>query len=220
MKFASSVIIVSRLHILTAFALPSSLLWLTIAPQSPRPYIIPKLAGPTSFNHFPVTGNSSGGAFTLLTTDSPGTLPTLPAMGVFPHLHRTYHENFYCTKGRVGLWAATNATGDNARMLTAGDYGAVPQNTTHTFQLLEPDTMLTGVIAPGGFEKLFFHLGPMAYRAIMTPPTPSLSRTVVGTDGVLSTPLDGLEEYDVSQYQLHTSQRFRERHCSSHCAMA
>jgi len=174
MKLATSVIIVSRLHILTAF-LPSSFLWLKIAPQSPRPYIIPKLSGPTSFNHSPVIGNSSGGAFTLLTTDSPGTLPTLPAMGVFPHLHRTYHENFYCTKGRVGLWAATNATGDNARMLTAGNYGVVPQNTTHTFQLLEPDTMLTGVIAP----------------------TPSLSRTVVGTDGVLSTPLDGLEEYDV-----------------------
>ena len=173
------------------------MLWLKIAPQSPRPYIIPKLAGPTSFNHFPVTGNSSGGAFTLLSTDSPGTLPTLPAMGVFPHLHRIYHENFYCTKGRVGLWAATNATGDNARMLTAGDYGAVPQNTTHTFQLLEPDTMLTGVIAPGGFEMVFFHLGPMAYRDIMTPPTLSLSRTVVSKDGVLSTPLDGLEEYDV-----------------------
>jgi len=145
------------IHVLSTFAsttlaAPSSSLWLRETPQSPQPYIIPKLAGtsllagPNVVYRFPVTGNSSGGAFTLLTTDS----PALPGSGVFPHTHRIHHKNFYCSKGRCALWAATNATGDNARIMTAGDYGAVPQNTTHTFQLIDPDTMLTGVIAPGG----------------------------------------------------------------------
>jgi len=167
----------------------------------PQPYIIPKLAGtsllagPNVVYRFPVTGNSSGGAFTLLTTDS----PALPGSGVFLHTHRIHHENFYCSKGRCALWAATNATGDNARIMTAGDYGAVPQNMTHTFQLIDPDTMLTGVIAPGGFEKLFFFMG-QPYESSTDSPFPPLTNangSVVDKDPPPPHPVDGLEGFDV-----------------------
>lgn len=68
-----------------------------------------------------------------------------------PHIHQAHYENFFCMKGRFQLW--TEKDGDQeARLLTPGDYGAVPHNTTHTFQLLDPFTELVGVIQPGGFE--------------------------------------------------------------------
>jgi quercetin dioxygenase-like cupin family protein len=66
-------------------------------------------------------------------------------------IHEIHYENFFCLRGRFQLW--TEKYGDQqAREFTPGDYGAVPQNTTHTFQLLDPFNDLVGVIYPGGFE--------------------------------------------------------------------
>ncbi|WKT53680.1 RmlC-like jelly roll fold [Fusarium oxysporum f. sp. vasinfectum] len=44
-----------------------------------------------------------------------------------------------------------------------GDFGGVAHDTIHTFQMLDPDTMFTCVIQPGGFEALFFLGGPGSY---------------------------------------------------------
>ncbi|KAF2664921.1 RmlC-like cupin [Microthyrium microscopicum] len=90
--------------------------------------------------------------------------PESDQLGVLPHLHKTHYENFYCSKGRVQVWAQKNETGEQARVLTQGDYGGVPQNTIHTFQMTDPDTQLTGVISPGGFEKLFFTIGDPSFK--------------------------------------------------------
>jgi hypothetical protein len=61
------------------------------------------------------------------------------------------------TKGRFQLW--TEKDGDEqARLLTAGDYDAVPHNTAHTFQILDLDTKMAGVIQPGGFEYVILFL--------------------------------------------------------------
>lgn len=45
------------------------------------------------------------------------------------------------------------------RKLTAGDYGASLPNATHTFQIVESNTEMYGVIFDGGLEKMFFAIG-------------------------------------------------------------
>ncbi|KAE9392419.1 hypothetical protein BT96DRAFT_979405 [Gymnopus androsaceus JB14] len=53
---------------------------------------------------------------------------------------------------------------NEARKLTVVDYGAVPRNTTHTFQLTEPNSEMTGVIQPGS-RDLFFAIATSNYTA-------------------------------------------------------
>lgn len=122
-------------------AASTSSLWVSEVPTSPQPYAvrhygIPATAVYGQIYRFPVTGPSSDYAFTLISTASPGS----GALGVLPHTHLTHYENFFCLKGRLQLWTSDAATFENeeARLLTPGDYGAVPHNTTHTFQVLDP----------------------------------------------------------------------------------
>jgi quercetin dioxygenase-like cupin family protein len=139
-----------------------SSLYVDVAPDHVRPYVIEHYAPAQAVSvgqqvyRFPVTGLSSGGAFSVLSTSMPGS----SELGVLPHIHRTHHENFFCLKGRYQLWAE-----DQARVLEAGDFGTVPRNTTHTFQILAPDTEMIGVISPGGFEDLFFFLASANYSS-------------------------------------------------------
>jgi len=120
------------------------------------------LGGGDTWNRFPVTGNSSGGAFCIMITDGPGETGDKPSL--FPHVHKKTYENFYARKGRVQLWSQSldgflqNKSVQQTRILGPGDFGAVPPNGIHTFKLLEPDTVLTGVLVPGGFEEFFFKM--------------------------------------------------------------
>jgi quercetin dioxygenase-like cupin family protein len=103
--------------------------------------------GNTAFR-FPITASSSGGTMTLLTTNGDGS----PDVNVFPHRHVVQYENFFCSRGAVQLWTQQwNAT-QNVRKLTAGDFGASPPNVTHTFQIVEPNTEMYGVVFDGGLE--------------------------------------------------------------------
>jgi quercetin dioxygenase-like cupin family protein len=118
----------------------------------------------------PVSGNSSAGTFTILQI----TAPESTTVGVVPHIHKRFYENFYCSRGRLQLWtqqsntASTNAdTEQSTRVLTQGDFGAVTQGTIHTFQTLDPDTIFTVVIQPGGFEDLFLYRGGPSYDSPM-----------------------------------------------------
>lgn len=81
--------------------------------------------------------------------------------------------------------------------MTAGDFGSVPVSTTHTFQLLDPDTEMVGVIAPGSFEDLFFYLANknVTYES-QTPYSPS---NVSDSAGAGSSPdiITKLESFDV-----------------------
>ena len=143
---------------------PLSNLEVVAAPSEPQPYILRSYSPAQSLSigsqlyRFPVTGNSSGGAFSLVQTDAPS---GNGALGVLPHIHEVHYENFYNFKGRFQLWTQkggidSGATGylgpQESRVMLQGDFGAVPLNTTHTFQLLDPGTELMGVIVPGGFE--------------------------------------------------------------------
>ncbi|KAF2141088.1 uncharacterized protein K452DRAFT_288467 [Aplosporella prunicola CBS 121167] len=185
----------------------SGSLYVDTAPPTPRPYVLPKLSGQavsigSQIYRFAVTGNSSGGAFTLMNTHAPDS----PALGVLPHIHRRHYENFYCAKGRVNLWAARNETGHHARELSPGDYGAVPPGTTHTFQMTDPDTQLTGVIAPGGFEELFIAIGDGAYAsptgaefvpAAAPGPPPGTNNSGPGAAGPPPGMISQLQSFDV-----------------------
>lgn len=134
-----------------AQALNSSI-WVDEVPTYVRPYAIQHYSAGgcvvgQQIYRFPVTGPSSDNAFTLISTNAPGS----DSLGVLPHIHEVHYENFFNFRGRFQLW--TDKYGDQeTRVLTAGDYGAVPHNTTHTFQILDPDTEMVGVIQPGGFE--------------------------------------------------------------------
>lgn len=99
-------------------------------------------------------------------------------------------------KGRFQLWTEKDGS-ENARLLTPGDYGACPRNTTHTFQILDPDTEMVGVIAPGGFEDLFFFLADSNYTSPLdTPFVPAVSNNSAG-GGSFGSIISALESYDV-----------------------
>ena len=150
---------------LAASAASGASLWVPTTPQSVQPYALEKGGGIklAGGNTFPVTGNSSGKAFCILNTNAGG-FPGAGAGGGFPHVHRKTYENFYAVKGRVQLWGQNydsykaNTSVQQTRILGPGDLGAIPYNTIHTFSLLEPDTQLTGVLVPGGFEEFFFQM--------------------------------------------------------------
>ncbi|KIK63808.1 hypothetical protein GYMLUDRAFT_241702 [Collybiopsis luxurians FD-317 M1] len=160
---------------LPAFVVASGLLvtaanslWVAEAPSTVQPYLIERFAPAqavaigSQIYRFPVTGQASGGLFTLLSTSAPASSD----LGVLPHIHQVHFENFFCLKGGFQLWAEKSDVRVNeARKLSVGDYGAVPQNTTHTFQLTEPNSEMTGVIQPGGFEQLFFAIATSNYKA-------------------------------------------------------
>ncbi|KAG3220082.1 hypothetical protein PC129_g9154 [Phytophthora cactorum] len=168
------------------------------APEDLRAYVLPKSHGEAvkigdQIYRFSVTGPSSGGAFTLLQTSAPEST----SLGVLPHIHKTHYENFYCTRGRFQLWAESyNSTSEQqTRVLTQGDYGAVPHNTYHTFQVLDPDTQMTGVIQPGGFEVLFVALRDSYYNSSTYANfEPSHTNSSAGTN---ADTISALEEYDV-----------------------
>ncbi|KAL1619522.1 hypothetical protein SLS56_010066 [Neofusicoccum ribis] len=192
-----------------ARAAAASSLYVDEAPQYLRPYILPKMGGQAvavgaQIYRFSVTGNSSAGAFTLMQTNAPDS----SELGVLPHTHKAHYENFYCSKGRMQLWAKTNATGEQARVLTQGDYGAVPHDTIHTFQITDPDTQLTGVIQPGGFEQLFIAIGDGAYNSSTgSAYVPAASNSSSAGAGSSSGLISALESFDVYA-QLDFSPRY------------
>ena len=184
----------------TVGAAARSSLYVENAPDHVRPYVIERYSNAQAvavgqqIYRFPVTGASSGGAFSILMTSSPGS----DALGVLPHIHKAHYENFFCSKGRYQLW--TNKYGDEeARVMLPGDYGAVPRNTTHTFQVLDPDTEMLGVIQPGGFEALFFAIADSNYTSETSSPyVPSAaSGSADAGTGSSSSMISALESFDV-----------------------
>ncbi|KAK4190866.1 RmlC-like cupin [Podospora australis] len=170
-------------------------LWVDTTPQSLRPYALKKGRGIKlpGGNTFPVTGNSSGNAFCILNTNADG---SAGGAGVFPHVHKKTYENFYTVKGRVQLWGQnldtylSNSSIQQTRILGQGDIGAIPFNTIHTFSLLEPDTQLTGVLVPGGFEEFFFNRN--------VSPSPPIPGSGSGGGGGDETPLPGAGGFNIS----------------------
>lgn len=80
-----------------AAAKQESKLWVQRAPDHVRPYVIEHYAPAQAVAlgaqvyRFPVTGPSSGGKFSLLSTASPAS----DSLGVLPHIHEKHFENFF-----------------------------------------------------------------------------------------------------------------------------
>ncbi|KAI0809563.1 quercetin 2,3-dioxygenase [Xylaria sp. FL0064] len=176
--------------------LPPEALYVSEAPDHLRPYILEHLADTRAVNvssqiyRFAVTGPSSDNAFTLISTNAPRS----DALGVLPHIHQRHYESFFSYKGRVQLWAQKDDGEQQSRVLAPGDYGSVIRNTTHTFQILDPDTELTGVIVPGGFEELFYTLGDNFTTSTSTPYVPGTDLGLAGPD---ADAISQLESFDV-----------------------
>jgi hypothetical protein len=145
-----------RSSLAAALAFPTAALcslWVTEVPESLQNYAIPHSVGNAyavgdQIYRFPVTGPSSNYSFTLIGTSSPAS----DSLGVLPHIHQAHYENFFNFKGSFQLWTQHGNGTQETRQFTQHDYGGVPPNTTHTFQILEPETEMVGVISPGGFE--------------------------------------------------------------------
>ncbi|RWA12017.1 hypothetical protein EKO27_g3119 [Xylaria grammica] len=176
--------------------LPVESLYVDQAPNHLRPYILEHYVDTRAVNvssqiyRFAVTGLSSDNAFTLISTNAPRS----DALGVLPHIHQRHYESFFNYKGRLQLWARKDNGEHESRILTPGDYGSVVRNTTHTFQILDPDTELTGIIVPGGFEELFYNLGDNFTSGTHTPYVPAPDLGLAGPD---SDTIPQLESFDV-----------------------
>lgn len=167
-------------------------------PDYPRPYLIRSsspahsVATGNQIFRFPVTGNSSGGEFTIVGTNAPPSKNLV----VRPHLHKKHYENFFTVKGRIHLW--TQGEGDveqQARVMTQHDFGSCPPNTTHTLQVIDHDTELFGTIFPGGFERMFYFIGDKYDSPNFAPYDPSLGEG--SNKGINDTVLEGLKAFDV-----------------------
>lgn len=148
------------------------------APDHVRPYVLPRYHGRAIFLtasqviRFSITANSSDGAFSLVQHNGRES----GWNSARPHTHRLTHEHFYCARGRVELWGMKNKTGasQEARVGTLGDYGNIPPDAIHTFQLTDPDSQLAHVFHPGGFEHLFdeFSAGSFPTNGVNSPYLP------------------------------------------------
>ncbi|CEJ82451.1 hypothetical protein VHEMI02513 [[Torrubiella] hemipterigena] len=128
------------------------------APDHLRAYVLPKFHGrgiylsPTQIIRFSITTNSSDGAFSLIQH----TGKVSDWLIARPHTHKLVHEHFYSSRGRSELWAQKDqASPQEAKVAWAGDYGNIPEGTIHTFQLIDPDSQLSHIFHPAGFERLF-----------------------------------------------------------------
>ncbi|KAF9875002.1 RmlC-like cupin [Colletotrichum karsti] len=177
MKFHLAAIVSTHLGLL-ASASPnprqSPTILVDVAPDHVRPYVLPRFKGraikltQSDIIRFAITANSSGGVFSMVQHNGKTSGWTVAR----PHTHTLTHEHFYCTRGRVELWAQKNVTGASheARVASWGDYGSVPPGTIHTFQLTDPDSQLNHVFHPAGFEKLFAEFSVGEYESSVGSP--------------------------------------------------
>lgn len=165
----SSVLILSLTSLAAAVTpyVPANLSSLVVKdlPTTVRPYILPNLEGTKlqlgdDVFRVLVSKASSGGAFTLLGTNGQAGIQ-VPA-----HYHSLFYETFFLVKGRIRLWVE-----HEARELTPHDFGAVPPSQNHSYQIIDPDTQLTGFIQPGGFEDFFVNVST-AYDPAVNGPFP------------------------------------------------
>ncbi|PVI06700.1 RmlC-like cupin [Periconia macrospinosa] len=166
-----------------------------VRPYAIRAYTLDGYQVGSQVYRFPVTGPSSGNAFTLISTAAPAS----SELGVLPQIHQAHYENFYNLRGRFALWASKDNT-TAGRIFTPGDYGAVPQNTTHSFQTLDPFTEMVGVIQPGGFEELFYFLATANYTSSTYAPFPQGNFTSPGGDADTISKLQKLDVWAQLQF--------------------
>ena len=145
---------------------PTDPLIVTAVPDHSRPYVLPHLTEPgvqlgPDIIRFPVTNQSSGGAFSLLRLS--GTVNN----AVPVHYHARFYESWFSIKGRVTLWA-----NQETRVLSPHDFGAMPTFQNHSFRLEEPDSEFLAQIAPGGFDPFYLTVSSQWNNSAQSPFAP------------------------------------------------
>lgn len=80
------------------------------------------------------------------------------------HFHEREHELFFCTAGRMQVWAD-----GESRIFGPGGFANVPRGTIHAYQFHDDDTEFMGPISPGGWER-FFQFNGTPYKSPGYPP--------------------------------------------------
>lgn len=120
-----------------------------VAPETPRPYVLPNLKGAAvDFGGLIlrtlVANSTSSGGFSLLSVNSgPGRLNLI-------HSHKEV-EAFYTLKGGVQVFH--NA--DQGRQVSANDFVFLAPGNNHTYRPNDLDFQLTLAMAPGGIDDFF-----------------------------------------------------------------
>jgi quercetin 2,3-dioxygenase len=70
------------------------------------------------------------------------------------HWHEREHDTWFVTRGKLQVWC-----GEQARVLSPGDFAYVRPGDTHSYQSLAPRSQFFGIVAPGGWEQFFVDAG-------------------------------------------------------------
>lgn len=119
---------------------------LRCVPEDRRAAVLDLPGGVSAQVH--VSGDDSGGAFTLLTDVAP------PGWSLPPHRHAHESETIHITAG--GLWIEIDG---ERREVTAGETVHIPRGTLHSGGTLgETPVSRVVIFAPAGMEHLFHAL--------------------------------------------------------------
>jgi quercetin dioxygenase-like cupin family protein len=87
------------------------------------------------------------------------------------HYHEREHDVFYCTRGRIRVWAD-----DQSRILNPGDIASVPPGVVHAYQTLDHYSEFLGPVVPSGWDRFFDFTGSpyedVAYPRLDASPPP------------------------------------------------
>lgn len=86
-----------------------------------------------------------------------------PGQAVPAHFHALTHETFFVMEGAIRLWVDDQNGRRETRILEAGDFGYVPKNTIHSYQI-ERTGKVFGVTS-GGFTDFFRAVGRATDKA-------------------------------------------------------
>jgi len=93
--------------------------------------------------------DETAGGFGAVVADCPLDRGPIPM-----HWHEREHDTWFVTRGKLQVWC-----GDQARLLTPGDFAYVKPGDTHSYQSVAPRTTFFGIVAPGGWEQFFADAG-------------------------------------------------------------
>lgn len=94
------------------------------------------------------TQKTTNGEYIVVASDGP------KGDEIVSHYHDHHTETFFCTQGRMTMWA-----NDEEIQLFPGDFLHVPAGTVHSYRLDDHFTKVVGVLVSGLFEPFFRLLG-------------------------------------------------------------
>ncbi|WP_046226281.1 quercetin 2,3-dioxygenase [Paenibacillus dauci] len=110
------------------------------------------------------TQKTTDGGYIIVASDGP------KGDEIVSHYHDHHTETFFCTQGRMTMWA-----NDEEIQLFPGDFLHVPAGTVHSYRLDDHFTKVVGLLVSGLFEPFFRLLGD-EYEHYMFPNNPGPAR--------------------------------------------